>query len=144
MDRCACIGRGYNLATALEIALKLKEVAAVLAMPYSSADFRHGPIAVIGADTPVLLIMPSGRAFDDMLALAGELRARGAALLVLSDAPAALALADLPLALPAPAADWLSPLSAVLPGQVLALRLAQARQLDPDQPRGLRKVTRTL
>jgi glucosamine--fructose-6-phosphate aminotransferase (isomerizing) len=56
----------------------------------------------------------------------------------------ALALADLPLPLPAPAADWLSPLAAVLPGQVLALRLAEARHLDPDQPRGLRKVTRTL
>jgi glucosamine--fructose-6-phosphate aminotransferase (isomerizing) len=144
MDRCVCIGRGYNLATALELALKLKEVASVLAMPYSSADFRHGPIAVIGERAPVLLIMPSGKAFDDMLLLAGDLRARGAALLVLSDAPAALALADLPVPLPVPAADWLSPLSAVLPGQVLALRLAEARHLDPDQPRGLHKVTRTL
>jgi glutamine---fructose-6-phosphate transaminase (isomerizing) len=144
MNRCACIGRGYNLATALEVALKLKEVAIVLAAPYSSADFRHGPIAVIDERAPVLLIMPSGRAFDDMWALAGDLRARGAALLVLSDVPAALALADLPVPLPTPAADWLSPLSAVLPGQILALRLAEVQHLDPDQPRGLRKVTRTL
>jgi glutamine---fructose-6-phosphate transaminase (isomerizing) len=144
MDRCVCVGRGYNLATALEVALKLKEVANVLAVPYSSADFRHGPIAVIDERAPVLLIMPSGKAFDDMAALAGDLRARGAPLLVLSDVPAALALADLPVPLPAPAADWLSPLSTVLPGQMLALRLAEVRQLDPDQPRGLRKVTRTL
>jgi glucosamine--fructose-6-phosphate aminotransferase (isomerizing) len=144
MDRCACIGRGYTLTTAQEVALKLKEVAAVLAVPYSSADFRHGPMAVVGEGDPVLLIMPTGRAFDDMLALAGDLRERGAALLVLSDAPAVLASADLPLPLPTPAGDWLSPLSAVVPGQVLALRLAEARHMDPDQPRGLRKVTRTL
>jgi glucosamine--fructose-6-phosphate aminotransferase (isomerizing) len=144
LERCTVIGRGYSFATALEVALKLKEVANVLAVPYSSADFRHGPITMIGAGEPVLLIMPSGQSLPDMLALAAELRGRGAELMVVSDAAVALALAATPLPLAAPPADWLSPLSDVLPGQALALQLALAKGLDPDHPRGLRKVTRTL
>jgi glucosamine--fructose-6-phosphate aminotransferase (isomerizing) len=143
LDRCVVIGRGYNYATAFELALKLKELTYLMAQPYSSADFRHGPIAATSAGDAALLVMPSGPALDDMLDLADELRRMDVELLVISDAREALALATTPLPLSLDIPEWLSPLAAALPGQTLALRLALAKGLDPDTPRTIQKVTRT-
>jgi glucosamine--fructose-6-phosphate aminotransferase (isomerizing) len=144
MAQCVVIGRGYNYATALELGLKLKELTYVLADAYSSADFRHGPIATVSAGLPAILVMPAGAVFADMLDLARELHAREAELLIITDEPAAHPLATtlLPLARSVP--EWLSPITAILPGQTLALRLALAKGVDPDRPRGLQKVTRTV
>ena len=107
----------------------------------SSADFRHGPIALIEPDFPTLLIAPSGATNADMRALAGELAARGGDVLFISDQ------AEAPngrlLRLPATVDEWLSPLVTIIPGQLLALYIAQARTPDVDQPRGLSKVTLT-
>ena len=144
MDRCVVIGRGYNYATSFELALKLKELTYVMATSYSSADFRHGPIATIENGLPVFLVMPTGDTFDDMLELAQDLRKRGAELLVISESEKALALARTPLPIPRGIPEWLSPLNAIVPGQLVALHLALAKGLDPDVPRGLQKVTRTL
>ncbi len=144
MQGCAVIGRGYNLATALELSLKLKELTYSNTTAYSSADFRHGPIATIDVGAPVVLVAPSGAAFADVLDLAHDLRARGAELLVISDGADALALAQTSIPLAATVPEWLSPLTAILPGQVLALHLALVKGLDPDMPRGLSKVTKTL
>ena len=144
MDRCIIIGRGYNYATSFELALKLKELTYVMATSYSSADFRHGPIATIESGLPVFLVMPTGATFDDMLELARDLRQRGAELLVISESEDALALARTALPIPQGLPEWLSPLCAIIPGQVVALRLALAKGLNPDIPRGLQKVTRTL
>jgi glutamine---fructose-6-phosphate transaminase (isomerizing) len=144
MDRCIVIGRGYNYATAFELALKLKELTYVMATSYSSADFRHGPIATIENGLPVFLVMPTGATFDDMLELTQVLRQRGAELLVISESGEALALARTALPIPQGVPEWLSPLSAIVPGQLVALHLALAKGLDPDVPRGLQKVTRTL
>lgn len=144
MEQCVVIGRGYNYATSFELALKLKELTYVMVTSYSSADFRHGPIATIDNGLPVILIMPDGAAFSDMLALARDVQGRGAELLMISDAPQALALATTAFPLPPSAPEWLSPLAAILPGQLFALRLALAKGLNPDVPRGLQKVTRTL
>jgi glucosamine--fructose-6-phosphate aminotransferase (isomerizing) len=137
------IGRGYNYATAFEIALKLKELAYVTAEPFSSADFMHGPIAVIQGGYPVLIVAPRGRVAGDLLEVARQLKARGADLVVISDVADALALSRAPLALPVSLAEWLSPLVAVVPGQLLAYHLTCAKGYDPDHPRGLTKVTRT-
>jgi glucosamine--fructose-6-phosphate aminotransferase (isomerizing) len=142
-DAITVIGRGFNYCTAFEVALKLKELTYIMATAYSSADFRHGPIATVGAGSPVLLIAPSGHTFADMMDLAAVLRARDADLLMISDTPAALGLARSPFPLAAGTPEWLSPIIATLPGQHLALRLAQAKGIDPDAPRGLTKVTRT-
>jgi glutamine---fructose-6-phosphate transaminase (isomerizing) len=79
----------------------------------------------------------------DVLEIAARLRERGAKLVIVSDDPAASAAADLSLSLPAGVPEWLSPVTAVVPGQVLALRIAQARGLDVDRPPGLQKVTET-
>ncbi len=144
MEQCVVIGRGYNYPTALELALKLKELTYVMADAYSSADFRHGPIATITQGMPALLIMPTGATFADMLDLAHELRARGAELIICSDAPEAQALATTVLPLAGALPEWLSPVAAIVPGQLLALHLALARGLAPDQPRGLKKVTLTV
>lgn len=137
------IGRGYNYATALEMALKLKELTYIVTNAYSAADFRHGPIATISAGMPVALVMSEGATMDDMLDLAHELKGRGAELLIVANASVAdqLASARLPFASSLP--EWLSPIAAIVPGQLLALHLSLARGLDPDQPRGLQKVTLT-
>jgi len=144
MEGCVVIGRGYNYATAFELALKLKELTYIMVTGYSSADFRHGPIATIHERLPVILVMPTGAAFADMLELAGELRQRGAELLVISEAQQALELARTALPIAAGVPEWLSPIVTVLPGQQLALHLALAKGLNPDLPRGLQKVTKTL
>jgi glucosamine--fructose-6-phosphate aminotransferase (isomerizing) len=141
-EQMVVIGRGYNYATTLELALKLKELTYIMTNAYSSADFRHGPIATISEGTPVALIMPEGAVLDDLRELAGDLKARGADLLVISNAadrPQASTLVPFTGGLP----EWLSPIAAIVPGQLLALHIALARGLDPDQPRGLRKVTLT-
>lgn len=140
---CVVIGRGYNYATAFEIALKLKELTYIVAEPYSSADFRHGPIALVESGFPGICIMPSGRAYNHVFQLASDLKARGAELLVISEQDAALDLATTPFRLPAGVPEWLSPVACVIPGQLLAYHLTLAKGFDPDHPRGLRKVTDT-
>jgi len=136
------IGRGFNYATAFEVALKLKELTYIVAEPYSSADFLHGPIALVEPGFPVLLIAPGPTFRPEMEGLAGMLRERGAHLTLCSEDPALLARADVGVPLP-PVPEWLSPAVAVIPGQWFAVALARLKGLDPDRPRGLRKVTET-
>jgi glucosamine--fructose-6-phosphate aminotransferase (isomerizing) len=143
MDSCVVIGRGYNYATAYEIALKLKELTYVLAEPYSSADFQHGPVALVAQGFPVLAIVPESPVASELLGMLRQLQVRGAELVVVSALEGALSLAQTPLATPTGVAEWLSPLVAVVPGQMFALGLTIARGYDPDHPRGLRKVTLT-
>jgi glucosamine--fructose-6-phosphate aminotransferase (isomerizing) len=144
MEQCVVVGRGFNYATAFELTLKLKELTYVMANAYSSADFRHGPIATVDEGLATILIMPQGRTFEDMMALAEELRQRDAELLIASDDAQAQALATTVLPVAASVSEWLSPLTMIVPGQVLALHLALAKGYNPDTPRGLQKVTRTL
>jgi glucosamine--fructose-6-phosphate aminotransferase (isomerizing) len=143
MNQCVVIGRGYNYATSFELALKLKELTYVMSTAYSSADFRHGPIATIEEGLPTVLIMPTGAPFDDMFALAQELRQRKAELLVISDVEQALALAQTKLPIPANVPEWLSPITAIIPGQLLGLHLTLVKGLETDTPRGLNKITLT-
>jgi len=143
MTSCAVVGRGFNYATAFEVALKVKELTYVSAQPYSSADFMHGPVAIVGRDYPVIAIAPSGRVYDDLAALVAELKRREAELVIISDREDLARQAQVPLILPAALPEWLSPITAVIPGQLLAYHLALTKGLDPEQPRGLRKVTET-
>jgi glucosamine--fructose-6-phosphate aminotransferase (isomerizing) len=143
MRVCVVIGRGYNYATAFELALKIKELTYVMAEPYSSADFMHGPVAVVEEAFPTIVIAPSGMMLDEMKEMMGKLRARGAELIAISDDAPTLALARTPLKLPVSVPEWLSPLVSIIPGQLLAMSLAYVRDYDIDRPRGLQKVTRT-
>ncbi len=143
MEHGVVLGRGYNYATAFEIALKLKETSYLVIEPYSTADFRHGPIAMAEEGFPAFLIGPTGAVFDDVLAAGNELIAKGAEVIAFSDQDELLALARVPLRMPAPLPEWLSPMPYVVPGQLFALYLALTRGYNPDQPRGLSKVTVT-
>ena len=142
-DYCVVIGRGYHFATAHEIALKVKELAYVAAEPYSSADFLHGPIALLERGFPAIVINTGGRVFNEVQFLLAEVVRRGAKPVVISDRAEALALSTAPIALPPGVPEWLSPIAAVVPGQLLAAHLSLARGFDPDHPRGISKVTRT-
>ena len=140
---CVVLGRGYNYATAFEIALKLKELTYIVTEPYSSADFRHGPVAIVERGFPAIVVAPQGEVYPDMLALARELSNREAELIVISEQDEALRLARTPLRLPMSLPEWLSPFTCVVPGQLLALHVTLAKGYDPDHPRGLKKVTET-
>ncbi|MBX7250798.1 MAG: SIS domain-containing protein, partial [Candidatus Promineofilum sp.] len=144
MQRCVVIGRGYNYATAFETALKLKEMTYTIVEPYSSADFLHGPLAMLEPGFPAIVIAPSGRLAAEAEVFIGTLRERQAEVIAISDDAAVLAAARVPLALPASVPEWLSPLTAIIPGQLLALQLAHARDFDIDAPRAIRKVTETV
>lgn len=149
MGACAVLGRGLNYCTALEVALKMKETSYVVADPYSAADFQHGPIAIVEPGFPVLIFAPPGRTYADMCRLAVDLRARGAETIVFSSEQDALSEATVPVPLPAPlasglAAEAISPLVYTVGGQLFAHALCRAKGLDPDHPRGLKKVTLTL
>ena len=140
---CVVLGRGYNYATAFEIALKLKELTYIVTEPYSSADFRHGPVAIVERGFPAVVVAPQGAVYPDRLALARELAAREAELIVISEEEDALQLARTPLRLPVALPEWLAPFTCVVPGQLLALHVTLAKGYDPDHPRGLKKVTET-
>lgn len=144
MSSCVIIGRGFNYCTAFEMALKIKELTYTVVEPYSSADFLHGPLAVIAEGFPVIVLAPSGLMLPEIKSFMQTAQERGAELLVVSDDNEALALARIGLALPRGVPEWLSPLVAIVPGQLFAMNLAHARDFDPDRPRALRKVTETL
>jgi len=137
------VARGVNYGTGFEIALKIRELSGLVTEAYSPADLMHGPIAAIQANWPVLVVAPSGPARPSVEEIVPPLRARGARLIAISDVRAVLRRARTPLLLAPGVPEWLSPLTAVVPGQVTALRLTRLRGLDLDHPAGLRKVTMT-
>lgn len=141
-DRLVTLGRGFNYATACEISLKVKELTYIASEGYSEADFRHGPMAVIDHGHPVILVAPQGASFGGMREMALALAERNAELLVISNEAELLASGTVGLPLPT-VPEWLSPILAVLPGQVYGLQQALARGYDVDKPRGLSKVTIT-
>jgi glutamine---fructose-6-phosphate transaminase (isomerizing) len=137
------VARGVNYGTAFEIALKIRELSGLMVEAYSPADLMHGPIAAIQPGWPVVVVAPTGPAHESVAELVPALDSRKARLLAVSDVPALLQKANTPLPLVTGVPEWLSPLVAVVPGQVTAMRLAQLRGLDVDNPAGLRKVTLT-
>lgn len=144
MSRCVVLGRGYNYATAFEWSLKLKELAYVVAEPYSSADFRHGPIAIVGPGFPILAVAPDGAIYPDMLALLERLvKDYNAEILAISNREEALRLAHVPIKLPSDLPEWISPMVTIVPAQLFCLHLTRAKGFDTESPRGLSKVTET-
>ena len=145
MEQCVVLGRGYNYATAFEWSLKLKELTYVVAEPYSSADFQHGPVAIVSKDFPVFAVVPDGQLVPHMMPLLRTLvDTHGAELLAISNVPDVLALARVPLALPKNLPEWISPLVSIVPGQLFCLHLTRAMGHDTEAPRSISKVTQTL
>ncbi len=135
--RAVVLARGVHTPTAFEIALKLKELARLSAEPFSAADFQHGPIGMAGKDLPVVVLSPPGtRPEDEMRAISRDLVRRGSPVIRIGPRGRG--------SIPCPAVpEFLAPLVSVLPGQLLAYHAALVRGLDPDRPRGIRKVTET-
>jgi glucosamine--fructose-6-phosphate aminotransferase (isomerizing) len=145
MKQCVVLGRGYNYATAFEWALKLKELSYIVAEPYSSADFQHGPIAMLEHGFPILAVAAKGKLSGTLINVLGQLRNRFAIeLVVISNDPEALELAQMPLTIPDSVPEWLSPLVAIVPAQLFSFYLSIAKGHDPDEPRSIHKVTETL
>lgn len=136
-DRVLTVSRGPLLAAASETALKIRETSAISAEAFSAADLRHGPIAAVTPDVPVLAFSAPGPTAADVAALCAMLRERGVRVTTISPEPGA----DLPL--PSAVPEALQPVVAAVRGQQIALSAALARHLDPDAPSGLTKVTLT-
>jgi len=145
LEECVVLGRGYNLATAYELALKLRETSYIRAQPFASPDFVHGPIAILEAGYPVIAIANEGPTLPTVLDVLAKIKARGAETIVIGNAREALQLADIafptPTALPTP--EYLSPFPAIVAGQIFAYALSVLKGHNPDTPRGLNKVTVT-
>ena len=137
MDRLFIVARGLAYAAALEAALKVKEAAGVLAEGFSAADVRHGPVAAVDADVPVLLLDGGGPASHDIADLRELLRHRSARTALCS------ADANADLSLPQHVPEALMTILATIRAQQLALALARLRGRDADAPAGLSKVTAT-
>jgi glucosamine--fructose-6-phosphate aminotransferase (isomerizing) len=141
VGRMFVIGRGAELATAREIALKLSETCRVVAEPLTATDFAHGPIAVVDPLFPVWVIASHDPALPVARAAAEAARAAGATVIASGCAAGEIDGAAWRFATPEPPLELLGPILSVVPGQLFAWALARARGLDPDAPAGLSKVT---
>ena len=138
----AVLGRGFNLATAFEWALKMQELSYVVAQPFSTADFLHGPVAVVDTGYPVLAVAADGPTVEDIGAAIDRSRDRGAPTVVITDSDEAANRADRAIRFEADQ-EWLTPLPAIAVAQMFTYWLSLSQGNDPDSPRGLSKVTRT-
>jgi glucosamine--fructose-6-phosphate aminotransferase (isomerizing) len=141
VGRMFVVGRGIELATAREIALKLLETCRVAAEPLTATALQHGPVAALDPLFPVWTVASQDETLPAVVEAAQRVRAAGATLVASGDAADRLAGAAYTLPVPRPPAPLLSPLLSVVPGQLFAAALARARGLDPDHPVGLSKVT---
>ena len=143
MDHAVVVGRGLNYSNAFEFALKLMETCYVVAERFSAADFMHGPIAMVGNAFPAFLFAPSGLTWPSICEMRDKLRSLSAETLVFTDRSNAAAVKDA-IVLPFAVEELYSPIPYVIPAQLFAACLAAEKGLNPDQPRTLQKVTRTL
>jgi glucosamine--fructose-6-phosphate aminotransferase (isomerizing) len=134
MRHCVVVSRGLNYANACEFAIKLTE----------TSYFLHGPVAVIERDFPAFIFAPPGRALADLRKLIIKLQALQSETLVFSSEASVLKLARKSIKFPHRIDEMLSPIPYIIPAQIFAALLAEARGLDPDHPRSLSKITKTI
>jgi glucosamine--fructose-6-phosphate aminotransferase (isomerizing) len=144
MDHCVVVGRGLNYANAYEFAIKMMETCYVVAERFSSADFLHGPIAMVDRGFPAFLFGPPGKTLAGMRDLLGKLTKLGAETIVISSEDRLLKSATRALRIADRVSDTLSPIPYIIPAQMFAALLAKAKGLSPDRPRSIAKVTRTV
>jgi len=144
MENCVVVGRGLLYANAYEMALKLMETCYVVAERFSSADFLHGPLAMVERHFPVFVFAPPGVTLESTRTLLARLKELRADTLVITGDDEAASAGTRSLKLPADIDEFLAPIPYIVPAQLFAALLAEAKGLDPDAPRSLSKVTRTL
>jgi glucosamine--fructose-6-phosphate aminotransferase (isomerizing) len=143
INECFVLSRGINYPIALESALKIQETTYTRAKAFATSDFQHGPIAMIDRNIPVVMYIPGGPCYDDVLSMAKRLKESDIELIVVSDRQEALDLGTTAFKIPEIGNDIISPFYNVIVAQMFAMRLALAKGLDPDSPRGLKKITVT-
>jgi glucosamine--fructose-6-phosphate aminotransferase (isomerizing) len=140
IDKAVTLGRGYNHATAFEWALKLQEMAYVFAHAFSPADFAHGPFAVLDRGFPVLAAVPEGAIAEDSFAtLQRAVSERDAAVVALTNTETS----PVPGIRVPSTPEFISPIVFIAAAQLFTLHMAILKGVDPESPRGLKKVTRT-
>lgn len=143
MAHCVIIGRGFNYCTIQEAALKMMETSYVVAQPFSTADFMHGPIAMTGEGFPVFIAAAPGAMAEPIRKLTADLTGRQVETVVLSSQSATLEKAAIPICMEVNPPEQWSPIHYIVPFQFLACFISISKGLDPDNPRFLKKVTRT-
>jgi glucosamine--fructose-6-phosphate aminotransferase (isomerizing) len=134
------LGRHVGLAVCLEGALKLKEISYIATDAYAAGEMKHGPIALLDEDTPVVVVATDSPVLEKVVSNMQEVRVRGAHVIAVATEGADLG-EHAEEVLPVPATNWmLQPLLAVIPLQLLAYRIARLRGLNVDQPRNLAKT----
>lgn len=143
LKECVVIARGFNLATAQEFALKLKETSYLLADAFSAADFLHGPIVLLEEGFPVIVIAPKGETYRMMIETTKKIKDKKAELIVVSNGKKILSMANVPLQIPVDIEEIFSPIIYILFCQLFAYHLSIIKGYSPDKPRYLKKITRT-
>jgi glutamine---fructose-6-phosphate transaminase (isomerizing) len=143
MENCVVVGRGMNYGNSYELALKLMETCYVVAERFSSADFFHGPLAVVERRFPVILFAPAGVTKQSSVELLNRLKSLHADSLAITNDREIASLSSRSLLLSEEIDEMLSPIPFIVPAQLFAAMLSEAKGLDPDAPRSLSKVTKT-
>jgi len=144
MENCVVVGRGMNYGNSYELALKLMETCYVVAERFSSADFFHGPLALVERRFPVIMFAPGGVTRASNIDLLKRLRELSADSLTITNDAEIAALSSRSLRMPEEIDEFLSPIPFVIPAQLFAAFLAEAKGINPDAPRSLSKVTKTI
>lgn len=144
MENCVVVGRGMNYGNSYELALKLMETCYVVAERFSSADFFHGPLAIVERRFPVVLFGPKGVTQNSSLELLERLHELNADCLSITNDPEIAKLSPNSLMLSPEIDEFLSPIPFIVPAQLFAALLSEAKGLDPDSPRSLSKITKTV
>ncbi|MBI1746608.1 MAG: SIS domain-containing protein [Acidobacteria bacterium] len=144
MNQCAVVARGLNYANAYELALKLMETSYVVAERFSSADFLHGPIAMVDRSFPLILFMPPGPTYKGLCEMLRTLQSLNADTLVISSVKVLRRSCRRLILVPGSIKELYTPIPYIIPGQLFAALLARAKGLNPDRPRALSKITRTV
>jgi glutamine---fructose-6-phosphate transaminase (isomerizing) len=144
MENCVVVGRGMNYGNSYELALKLMETCYVVAERFSSADFFHGPLAIVERRFPVILFAPTGVTRPSSIDLLKRLHELNADSLSITNDGEVAELSTHTIKLPPEIDEFLSPIPFIVPAQLFAAHLSEAKGLDPDTPRSLSKVTKTI
>jgi glucosamine--fructose-6-phosphate aminotransferase (isomerizing) len=144
MENCVVVGRGLQYGNAYELALKLMETCYIVAERFSSADFLHGPLAIVERHFPIIIFAPPGVTLPGVSQLIARLRELRADTLVITGEAQTAILGSRSIQMPCEIKEFLAPIPYIIPAQLFAALLAEAKGLDADTPRSLSKVTRTL